>query len=130
MFGARIDKLIDHTRKVREAAARASRRAFAKTAFRIGGTAIRSIKRSTEPSLEGTPPHSRKGLLSRAIRYAADAEGAVIGPRESVVGTAGAAHEFGGEYRGGEFAERPFMAPALAANLDQFAGEFSGSITQ
>lgn len=130
MFGAAVEKIIDHTQKVRQAAERAAKRAFARTAFKIGGTAIKSIQPSPEPSPPGSPPHTRKRRLSRAIRYYADVHGAVIGPRASVAGDVGIAHEFGGSFRGQEFPERPFMKPALEANLDQFAGEFSGSISQ
>lgn len=66
--------------------------------------------------------------MRRALRFAVSKEGAIIGPRASVVGEAGQAHEFGGEFRGGEFPARPFMAPALENNLDRFAGTWSGSI--
>jgi hypothetical protein len=34
----------------------------------------------------------------------------------------------GGEFRGHEYPERPFMAPALEKNLDRFAGDWAGSI--
>jgi len=71
-----------------------------------------------------------KGQLPRAIVYDNDKESdtAVIGPRESVVGTSGEAHEFGGDYKGQDFPERPFMGPALDKNIDRFASSFAGSI--
>jgi hypothetical protein len=34
----------------------------------------------------------------------------------------------GGEFRGHEYPERPYMAPALEKNLDRFAGDWAGSI--
>ena len=130
MFGATV-KTIDNFRKVAEAAERAQKRAFAKAAFRIGGEAIKSIETSDEPSRPGEPPHTRRQRrLSRAIKYAADAEGAVIGPMASKIDQAGQAHEFGGRYKGGEYPERPFMWPALEKQADSFAGEFAGSIGQ
>jgi phage gpG-like protein len=130
MLGATVTKFVDHTKRVRDAADKAARRAFAKAAYRIFRDAQASIERSKEPSAPGTPPHTRRGQLKRAIRYDADKDGAVIGPLASMVGEAGAAHEFGGESRGGTFPERAYMAPALERELDQFAGEFSGSITR
>jgi phage gpG-like protein len=128
MFGAAVTKIVNDVRKVREAADRAARRAFAKAAFRIGGVAIRSIKSSKLPSQPGDPPHTRKRKLPRAISYFADALGAVVGPIASRAGDAGAAHEFGGEFRGQTYPARPFMGPALESQLDSFAGEFAGSI--
>jgi phage gpG-like protein len=114
--------------KIQEAADRAQRGAFARAAFQIRKTAMDSIQTGREPSAPGQPPRTRRGQLRRAILYHADVTGAVIGPRESIVGTAGEAHEFGGEHRGTQFPERPFMAPALEEHVADFAGEFSGSI--
>jgi phage gpG-like protein len=130
MFGAAVTKFLDHTKRVRDAADKAARRAFAKAAFRIFRDAQASIERSATPSAPGQPPHTRRGQLKRAIRYAADKDGAVIGPLASMVGEAGAAHEFGGGFRGQDYPSRPFMAPALDRELDAFAGEFTGQITQ
>lgn len=130
MFGATVAKFVDHTKRVREAAEKAARRAFAKAAFRIFRDAQSSIERSATASAPGTPPHTRRGQLKRAIRYNATKDGAVIGPLASMVGEAGAAHEFGGGYRGQDYPERPFMGPALDRELDNFAGEFAGSIGQ
>lgn len=130
MFSAAVTKFIDHTKRVREAAEKAARRAFAKAAYRIFRDAQSSIERSTNPSPPGEPPHTRRGQLKRAIRYDATKDGAVIGPVASMVGTAGEAHEFGGGYRGQDYPERPFMGPALERELDNFAGEFTGSIGQ
>ena len=128
MFGVSVTKIIDHMHKVREAADKAARRAFAKAAYRIFRDAQASIERSAEPSAPGDPPHTRRGQLKRAIRYAADKDGAVIGPLASMVGTSAMAQEFGGVYRGATFPERAFMGPALSRELSGFAGEFEGSI--
>lgn len=128
MIGTTV-RTTDDFRKVAKAAERAQKRAFARAAFRIGGEAIRSIETSEEPSRPGEPPHTRKQRrLSRAIKYYADAEGAVIGPTASKAGQVGQPHEFGGRYKGGTFPERPFMWPALEKQPDSFAGEFAGSI--
>ena len=128
MFGATVTEFVDHTRQVLAAAERAARRTFARAAYRIMRDAKASIERSAEPSLPGDPPHTRRGQLRRAIRYDATKDGAVIGPLASMMGGAGAAHEFGGAFRREQFPARPFMGPALERELDNFAGEFAGSI--
>jgi phage gpG-like protein len=130
MFRAAVTRIIDHTRRLQESADRAARRVFAKAAYRIFRDSQASIERSTTASSPGQPPHTRRGQLKRAIRYSADKDGAVIGPLASMVGTSGEAHEFGGDHRGASFPERPFMGPALGRELDKFAGEFTGSISQ
>lgn len=100
-----------------------------------------SIEQAEGPSPVGSPPHThtggvtkkgkpRKGNLQRAIQYDVDksAEDAVIGPRESVVGLSGRAHELGEEHMGQDFPERPFMGPALEDNLDRFHASWAGSV--
>lgn len=129
----------DRTKRVTAATEKASFRNFGHAAAAIRKDAIASIQNEPGASEPGTPPHThtggitkkgkvRKGNLQRAITYDADKESAVIGPRESVVGLAGRAHELGGEFRGDEYPERPFMEPALEKNLDRFASEWAGSI--
>ena len=130
MFSAAVTKIVNDFERVRKEAERASRRVFAKAAFRIMRDAQASIVRSSTPSTAGSPPHTKRGQLKRSIRYDATKDGAVIGPIASRVGTSGEAHEFGGSYKGGSFPERPFMGPALGRELDKFAGEFSGEISQ
>lgn len=97
----------------------------------IRKTAMASIERSpkNDPSPAGSPPHSRRGLLRRAIVFSATNFLAIIGPRGSVAGKGvGGAHEFGGAFRENQYPERPFMAPALEENTDRFASGWSGSI--
>ena len=128
MFSAVVTKLVNDFERVRREADRAARNVFAKAAFRIFRDAQASIERSSTPSAPGSPPHTKRGQLKRSIRYDATKDGAIIGPKASMVGTSGEAHEFGGSYRGGSFPERPYMGPALSRELDKFAGGFSGSI--
>jgi phage gpG-like protein len=110
-------------------------------AARIRKDAVESIQPGDGPSAPGTPPHThtqrltrkgktRAGQLPRSIVFHVDKakEEAVIGPRYSMVGEAGAAHEFGGQFRGDNYPERPFMGPALDKNLDNFASDWAGSI--
>jgi len=82
-------------------------------------TARRSIRRSPNKSLAGTPPHTRRGLLKLALLYKVEKTrlSAVIGPAYSIAGRSGRAHEFGGKYYGRDYPQRQFMFPALQANL-------------
>ena len=136
-----IVKYADHTERVAKEARKAVYRNVGHAAASIRKEAIESIESGDGPSAPGTPPHTHtrkvsksgkvsKGQLPRAIVYDNDKESdtAVIGPRESVVGTSGEAHEFGGDYKGQDFPERPFMGPALDKNIDRFASSFAGSI--
>ena len=93
-------------------------------------TAKRSIKRSKAESPEGTPPHTRKGQLKRAILYAVekDKQSVVIGPGVALVGTSGAAHEFGGRFRGGRYPKRAFMGPALEQTRAKLPRHWAGSV--
>lgn len=128
MFGTAV-QFVDQTSRVMAAAEKAAFRNFGHAAAAIRKSARESLVKAEGPSEPGSPPHTHRGqFLKRAILFAADKEGAVIGPRESVVGQAGSAHELGGEYKGQQFPQRPFMVPALTANLDRFAQEWAGSI--
>ncbi|MGD9128693.1 MAG: hypothetical protein PVH19_15055 [Planctomycetia bacterium] len=64
----------------------------------INLTARRSIRRTKEkPSRPGTPPHTRRGQLKKALRYKVERhqEKVVIGPTRSGISTIGATHEHG-----------------------------------
>jgi phage gpG-like protein len=129
MFGLTV-QLDDQTSRVQDAAEKAAFRNLGHAAASIRKTAIDEIIVAEGPSDPGTPPHTRRRQLKRAIKYDLDqaAESALIGPEASIVGEAGAAHEFGGEFRGEDYPERPFMGPALETNVDRFASEWAGSI--
>ena len=131
MFGLTF-KSEDNTKRVQDAADRSTFRNLGHAAASIRKTAIESIIVAEGPSEPGTPPHTRRRQLKRAIKFDHDkaSQTAVIGPEASIVGEAGAAHEFGGEFRGAEYPERAFMEPALEANVDRFAEEWGGSIGQ
>ena len=97
--------------------------------YLISSTAKGLIKRSTREASPGEPPHTRRGLLRRAIRYrvASDRKSVVIGPTFSRVGTAGAAHEHGGRYKGETYPRRPFMGPALDEVLPRIGPKYKVS---
>lgn len=115
--------------KLEKAVEKAAYRNFGHAAASLSKDVKNTLQTAPGPSVPGKPPHTHKGAyLRRAIRYAADKEGAVIGPVASLVGTSGAAHEFGGRYRSGDYPQRPFMQPALERALPRFGGEWAGSI--
>lgn len=134
-------KTIDQFDRVLNAAEKAGFKNLGHAAASTRKTAIASIKEAPGASPPGTPPHThtqkvtrrgktRLGHLPRAIAFHHDRKEmrAVVGPRESVVGTAGAAHEHGGDYKGEEYPKRPTIVPALTQNLDRFASDWAGSI--
>lgn len=119
----------DTTKNVAEAAQKAAFKNFAHAAASISKDMKSSLEKSEGPSAVGSPPHTHKGTyLRRAVRFAADKEGAVIGPMASVVGEAGAVHEFGEVFHGTDYPERPFAGPAGERGAPRFAKEWAGSI--
>lgn len=105
-----------------------SRDAMAHLAAKVRLAAQSSITTSEEPSPPGSPPHTREGQLRRAIVFSVGESDAIIGPRASVVGPIGELMEFGGEFFGRDYEARPFMGPALEEAIDDFAGQWSGSL--
>jgi len=132
-------QFVDETQRVVKASQDASFRNLGHAAAAIRKDAIESIIDAPGPSEPGTPPHThtagvtrkgkaRKGEAQRAIAYDANQDSAVIGPRASVVGLSMHAHEFGDEFHGEDYPERPTMGPALDRNENRFASEWAGSI--
>jgi hypothetical protein len=124
-------KSIDETARVLAGVEKATPKALSQAAFAIRKTAIASIEVAPGPSQPGKPPHSRRGQLQRATLYDVDraAGVAVIGPEASIVGTSAEPEEFGGAYKKQHYPERPFMGPALTANLDLIPAGFTGVVT-
>lgn len=128
IFGALFDSYSDTSSEVAKAAEKAAFKNFGHAAARIRKDAAESIQRSAQASMPGAPPHTRRGHLKRAFRFDRTKDDAVIGPRGSIVGESASAHEFGGQYKGQQFPERPFMGPALEKNLPRFADDWAGSL--
>lgn len=89
-------------------------------ALRRAGAYIRKAARnkvsaSDKASAPGTPPHTRVGLLKNSLLFGVEKkrQSVVIGPAESMIGTAMTAHEFGGRYRKRRYPRRPLMKPTL-----------------
>lgn len=112
--------------RVQRAADRATREYLFRGAGLIRKIARGSIRRRKNPdrsSPRGRPPHTHTGQLKRALAFMADPANnrAIIGPRRSIVGRSGRAHEFGGRFRGDRYPRRPFMGPALDSARDDLA---------
>jgi hypothetical protein len=118
----------DRTDRVKKAAEKAAYRNLGHAAASIRKEAVASIETSPDPAEVGNPPHTRKGLARRAVRYDANKESAVIGFQASVIGEAMSAHEHGKEYKGQKYPDRPTMGPAMEANTTRFADDWRGSI--
>ena len=101
---------------------RASRDILRRAGAYVRRVAQRKVVTSPKPSTPGQPPHSRKGLLKRAILFASDGERSVlVGPGFNFVGESASAHEFGGKYRRERYPKRPLMGPALKESAPRLA---------
>jgi hypothetical protein len=119
-----------HAEKVAAAARRGNFKSLGHAAAAIRLTARRSIRPSRRASAPGRPPHTRRGLMKRAILYAVEPEGtsAVVGPDAAFVGGSAQPHEFGGRYKGQEYPRRPFMGPALEQVRDRLPRHWAASV--
>lgn len=146
MFGA-VVQVVDRLKAVRAAAEKASVNNLNHAAASLRKAAQASIQKAPPAtrvsrkkgvrrarhaaSAPGSPPYTGRGALKNAIVFDQARPGnlrAIVGPRGSRVGTSASAHEFGGEYKGGHYPQRPFMRPALEQTIDKFAGSFQASI--
>jgi len=72
----------------------------------------RAGRKSGVASPPGMPPHRQTGDLAASVTHAkAGPMSAIAGPTNEA--WYGKIHEFGGEYGGRNYPERPFMRPAL-----------------
>ena len=102
--------------------AKAGRDVLKRAGAYVRTVARRRILTSPKPSQPGQPPHSRRGLLKRAILFASDGERSVlVGPGFNFVGESASAHEFGGKYRRERYPKRPLMGPALTESAPRLA---------
>ncbi len=118
------------TQKVLAKAKQGSFKSLSHAGAAIRLTARRSIRKRKTASPAGSPPHTRRGQLRRAIAYAVEKQQlrVVIGPEHEVVGESGKAHEFGGRYRREQYEKRPFMGPALEKLQDRLPPLWAGSV--
>ena len=116
-------KLLQQTRK-----ANISNLGHAGAAIRL--VAKRSIRKRKGAAPAGSPPHTHTKRLPRAILYAVEKQRSrvVLGPAKHLVGTAGKAHEHGGQYKGQRYDRRPFMGPAIEKLKDRLPKLWANSI--
>ena len=101
--------------------ARAGREILRRAGAYVRRVAQRKVVTSPKASPPGSPPHSRKGLLKRAILFGSDGDSSVlVGPGFNL-GPSMAAHEFGGKYRRERYPKRPLMGPALKESAPHVA---------
>lgn len=102
--------------------ARAGRDALRRAGAYVRRVAQRKVATSPKASPPGSPPHSRRGLLRRAVLFGPDGDRRVlVGPGFDFVGTSASAHEFGGKYRRERYPKRPLMGPALRESAPHLA---------
>ena len=84
-------------------------------------SARNAVYKSKHASEEGTPPHTRRGLLKSSILFGVDKNrmSVVIGPAKKFIGVSMIAHEFGGMYRRRRYPQRPLMGPTLQKTAPQ-----------
>lgn len=104
-------------------------------ALRRAGAYIRKAARnrvttSDKASAPGSPPHTRQGLLKQSLLFGVDSrrESVVIGPAESIIGTAMVAHEYGGTYRKRRYPKRPLMGPTLEKTANKLPALWEKSV--
>ena len=116
-------------RVVDKAVDKAEFRTFGHAAASLRRDVAKSIEKADGPSAPGDPPHThRRIFLRRALRFDVSPEGAIVGPRASVVGDVGNVLEFGGRRGDTRMEARPFMFPALERAAPRFADSWAGTI--
>ncbi|MGN1121725.1 MAG: hypothetical protein ACI4RV_05105 [Eubacteriales bacterium] len=98
------------------------------TGLRRAGAYVRKAARnqvstSENSSAIGSPPNTRRGLLKNSLLFGVEKQRStvVIGPAETIIGTAMQAHEFGGRYKKQRYPKRPLMAPTLERSTTKLA---------
>lgn len=114
-------------RNLAHSAWRGTRLALRLAAAYIRRAAANEIKVDAKPSFPGRPPHTRRGALKAAIRYAEDTKSMlfVVGPTALEMGDVSFVHEFGGERLGRQYPKRPFMGPVVARCAPYVAARFN-----
>ena len=110
--------------------ARATRDVLKRAGAYVRRVAQRKVVTSPKPSAPGQPPHSRRGLLKRAILFGLDRDGksVLVGPGFNFVGESASAHEFGGRYRRERYPKRPLMGPSLKDSAPHVARIWSDAV--
>lgn len=122
----------DETEKVKDRTRKASFQSIKHAAGAVRKTAQRSIREAPKgkASPPGKPPRTRgKRRLRESIGYHVESPlEAIVGPTRFRVGESGAAHEFGGKFRGDEYPARPYMRPALEKMRSRLPAHWRDSV--
>ena len=129
MNGVRTDIEFDEEGLVAKIA-RASKEFLKRAGAYVRTVARRKVVTSPKPSQPGQPPHSRKGLLKRAILFGIEREGksVLVGPGFRFIGASLSAHEFGGRYMRERYPKRPLMGPSLRESAPHIAKMWLGAV--
>lgn len=145
MIGFGPGKYVDESAKVAKAVRKAAWDALRRLGFLVRGKAQEEIKDEPGPSTPPNPPHTHKhqltkkgkprkqGQLPQSILYGTPSDGppsVIVGPSVNVVGTAGKVLEEGGERKEDHYEPRPFMGPALAAEVGELPGLLADKLSQ
>ncbi len=145
MIGFQPGKYVDESAQVAKAVRKAGWDALRRLGFLIRGYAQQEIADEPGPSTPPTPPHTHKhqlgkkgkprkqGQLPASILYGTPDEGppsVIVGPSVNVVGTVGKVLEEGGQRGADRYQPRPFMGPALAAEVGELPGLLAEKLQQ
>jgi len=88
------------------------------------------VRTSPDAAPPGSPPHSRRGLLRKAILFGVEKDGPTVfvGPSFRLVGTSASAHEFGGSYKKERYPARPLMGPSLEESIPRLAAMWRDAV--
>ncbi len=132
MIIAKLERLVWNTDRLQRAEERMAARGLFKASAFVRKVAkqnfIGKSKKKRKKTTKKRKVQSPTGKLRQSILFFVDRDRrqAVVGPSAKIVGDSGAAHEFGGQYKGGHFEKRAFMGPALEKSSDRIAGFFAG----
>lgn len=133
---AKVRGLFFDSEKVLRAVDAGTRKALSRFGAFVRTRARSSMrKRKNGHSRPGQPPFVKeKGLLKKLLFFSYDPQtkSVVVGPARINKSTVPAVHEFGGRLKVGRkavrYRPRPFMGPALKAELPKFADQFRGVV--
>jgi phage gpG-like protein len=124
----KVKRIFFNRRRVMSAMERRRRRYLYRAGAYVRAVARNSLSRGSEPSSPGQPPRSA-GRLRKSILYAVQPDRVIIGPTADIIGEVGAAHEFGGQFRGAKYPARPYMGPALEETKPKLDAIWRDSVT-
>lgn len=128
-----VTRFVPKPKRLQRAIAKANFRNINHAAATIRKDAVSTVIQAPQgiASRPGSPPFThRRGFYRRAIRFEVNRQKnhALIGPRYSVVGDVGQAHEFGRPRGNQTYPKRPTMRPALERKAPRLGEIWEGTI--